>query len=257
MKRIIVPTDFSKTAKNAFVYAQHLAADLPAQIDLVNSYYPMVDPSNPLNPSQIKYMIQARNRLLEDFVKKCSLDFNQESASIATSIKINTKVLQGIASDTIVQLSEEKNVDMIVMGTTGDGANTVEKVFGSVSTHVAKKSKKPVLFIPNNARYAGFKNILYASNHKAVDEIMIHKMIHFSSIFNANMHLLHVMKDSFTNYELVSNSFEQMVKQQAPNLLLKYTRVKSQSIQKGIQSYINDNEIDLIVMATSKLSLID
>jgi len=257
MKNIIVPTDFSTTAQNAFKYAQQLAIDLPAEIELIHSYYPMIDPSNPMNPSQIKYMIKAKQQLLNDFRIQNSIESDNIEGAIATNVDIQIKVLQGLASDTIVQQLNKQNVDMIVMGTTGDGAKTVEKLFGNVSTHIAKKSKKPVLFVPPNSKYNGFKNILYASNHKAADEMMIHEMINFASVFNADMHLLHVIEDGSSEYKIIKNSFEQMVKKQAPSLLLKSTAVKSNSIQKGIQSYTENNEIDLIVMATTKRSLID
>ncbi len=258
MKNIIVPTDFSDTSKNAFVFAQQMALGLSANIKLVHALYTKVGVGTTMSTSDAKYLISANKRMLDSFTINNRVR-PMENTDVVTELKIEKELLMGLATDVIVQLSKKADTDIIVMGTTGDGSNNIlEKIFGTVSIHVARNAWCPVLLIPPTASYGdGFDNVLYASDYSAADEKMIEQVTNLSTVFETNMHLLHVDVDRNTIYEPYNFSFEQMVRKDADDLLFKSLRVKSPSVIKGIDQYAEDNNVDLIVMGNIHKALLE
>lgn len=68
------------------------------------------------------------------------------SDPILQGVKVETVVAQGNAAEKIIETSEEKNVDMIVMGS--HGRSGVSRLFmGSVAEKVVRMSSVPVLIV--------------------------------------------------------------------------------------------------------------
>jgi len=247
MKKIIVPTDFSETAKDALLYAQELALYLDANIKVVNVHLPFYDPNNPQYIEDLRTDKEQLNTSLNQFVGSASsLDYN---GVIATEM-IDTEVVTGLATDELIKLSMSKDVDLIVMGTTGKG-NVLTNVFGSVSSAVAQKAHCPVLLVPKGAKFKDYQEILYASNYQSADKLLLKRISHFASLFPSNIHLVHVNefknKGSVEFQELV---LESLFRKNAPNLDLSIITVNSENVWSGLTSYAKENLIDLIIVAT-------
>ena len=138
MKTILVPTDFSKSANNAALYAANLAKEMKARILLYNVYdFPIGvagDYAVPLiTPSELK-------KESENLLKKTAANLQK-----IAPIEIKCKAMMGAAIDEI--LAEERKASFIVMGMKGAGKLS-ELLIGSITTGVLKKTKKPLLVIP-------------------------------------------------------------------------------------------------------------
>jgi len=154
-KKILVPTDFSENSDLAFKHAVMLARQNDAQIYLLH-VIPPVDTSmkNYLSTymGQEVYEEFERNKLkehqedlkkeLDDFAKTELADFPEDlKRFVGADVTIGNPVTR------ILEVAEEKDIDVIVMGTHGRGI--LEHAFlGSVAEKVLRKAQRPVFAIP-------------------------------------------------------------------------------------------------------------
>lgn len=241
MKKILVPTDFSAIAGNAYAFAQELGRRQSAQIDVVHAYHPSFDYANPYLDLPAAEFDGMKRELLDLFVE----EYSQDSGGVLAATKPLLQV--GFASETLVQLS--KDYDLIVMGTTGEG-NLLERTFGSVSSHVSRFAHCPVLLVPGDYRFGDFTEVVFASNYQAADEAMIQELVQLTGTPPTNIHFVHVDKDKDTPYRV-----EQLMHEQAKiagQEGIGYTSVEiaCPDVQEGIITYASDIGADLIVMGT-------
>lgn len=246
MKKILVPTDFSDIAANAYRFAQRLADDEAAEVRVVHAYHPSFDYSNPYLDMPAAEFESVKRELMKNFIAEHTLTSNQGGV-VATVAQPKTELCIGFAGEEVVRLSKE--ADLIVMGTTGQG-NLMEKVFGSVSTHVARNSHCPVLLVPGNCRCNGFKEIVFASSYNAADEAMLQQLIEMAGAGPANIHFVHVDAEAGKPYSVAKVEFEQAVRENMPDIGFNTVEIKCSDIEEGIVKYAQSVGADLIAMGT-------
>lgn len=254
MKNILVPTDFSEVSEDAFRFAYALATINGGAIKVIHVSHPSFDTVNPMGTYVPGSFEKLKREQLDLFMDRLSL--LEQVGEEENLIPISKEVVIGFATEEIVRYSKGPEVDMVIMGTTGEGG-FLNKLIGSVSSRVAQKAWCPVMLIPKGYRNLGFKNILYASNHKAMDEVMVQEMVNFALFHSANIHLLHVKESSKDDFRVAKTVFEEIVSASAPNLSYQYSIVESKSVFQGIQRYIEKNEIDLLSMVTAHRGFIE
>jgi nucleotide-binding universal stress UspA family protein len=114
--RIVVGTDGSETAKRAVQEATQLAKQTGASLDIVSAFEPV--PSSRLReerlqaPSDIEHAVNPQedvNGLLAE----------AERDVTDSGVKVRTFARQGEAADAILDVAEEENADLIVVGNKG------------------------------------------------------------------------------------------------------------------------------------------
>ncbi len=253
VKNILVPTDFSAVSAKAFDFAYKLAKKNHGSIKLVHISHPSFDTMNPMGTYVPGSFEEIKRKQLQEFLNAAK----ERNAIVpaAERIPLQTEVAIGFATEEIIRMSKEAGVDMVVMGTTGEGG-FLNKLVGSVSSRVAQQAWCPVMLVPKSYQQQTFKNILYASNNQAMDEVMIREMVDFAIFHQANIHLIHVKENNKTPFKIAKSIFEEIVIKSAPNLSYSYTVVESQSVFQGIQTYIKQHDIDLLSMVTSHRSFV-
>lgn len=254
MKKILVPTDFSDIAANAYRFAQRLAADNPsAEVRVMHAYHPSFDYSNPYLDMPAAEFESVKRELMRNFIAEHTVA-SRQSGSVATVAKPQTELYIGFAGEEVVRLSKE--ADLIVMGTTGQG-NVMEKVFGSVSTHVARNAHCPVLLVPGNCKCKGFKEIVFASNYNAADEAVLQQLIEMAGVGPANIHFVHVEEEAGKPYSVSKVEFEQAVRENMPDIGFNTVEIECSDIEEGIVKYAEDIDADLIAMGTVHRSFLE
>lgn len=244
---ILVPIDFSDTSKNAFLYAQQLAEVLGSEIQLVHVTLPSSSPPMPHTPSvYFEEHSEYAMEQMKHFVQNNTLV--RTNGMVSPTVKIDTNVIVGYTGEELVRFSKEKSVDMVVMGTTGE-STLLRKMFGSVSTYVCKNAWTPVLLIPKGTSYKEVKNIVFATDKERVDRHFLKTLQPLLRSFNAFVHTVHVKRDSSTHYELKDVKIEKI--NGLPELAYKSVIIKSESIAYGLNSYIEQNDVGMLVMITS------
>ena len=170
MKKILVPTDFSKCAGSAMNYALEIAAQTGAEIISLHSISPYegvdVDGSGLL---WIREYQEAKAKALNTWVKKFHRNMKFKE------IKITTKCNIGFTVTDIAEVAKEEAADLIVMGTTG-ATGVGGMLFGSIAGGVISTTKVPTFLIPLSAKYtvnAGFAMASDFDLHCSKDSIQV------------------------------------------------------------------------------------
>ncbi len=243
LKSIVVPTDFSRTSKNAFEYAVRLATAYQADIKAVHVLVPEWTETPFYAPASFSGLLEEKKELLNNFVRQDPANVPDLAAKVP---RVEKEVLVGFPSEAIVSLSLES--DLIVMGTTGEGG-FLEKIFGSVSSNVAQKSHCPVLLVPDGARYAPYRKILYASNHHPADAKGMDHLVGFAGSFGADIHYVHINDHSGSDYQVDQLRFDQAFKSGAPGVNFTMVNIDSKNVLSALNRYADENGIELLVMS--------
>ena len=161
VKKILYATDLSENARYAFAYAVSLADLYNAAITFIHV---LPEVSLRLDKSVIGYISEERweeiksqnveeareniigkrrdHLAIRDALHQFSEDV-KEDRGFATDDII---VVRGNPVEEILKYSEEKNCDLIVMGTHGQGT-LADVMMGSTARRVLRRSPKPVLVV--------------------------------------------------------------------------------------------------------------
>src|ERR1051326_8639796 len=166
MNTILVPTDFSPTAKNAAIYAAKFAQHMGYhRIVLYNAYQLPVttDPNLVMvDTIDIKELETNSKENLENF-KRFIQPFSDES------IVLETISEYGMVTADIPGICKSNNVDYIIMGVTG--ANKMEEtLIGSFAIDVARRADVPVIIVPPNATFTEIHEVMFACDFSKVVE---------------------------------------------------------------------------------------
>ncbi len=250
MKTILVPTDFSLAAKDAFHFSLDLAARMGSVVKAVHVWHPEFDPQQPYLYNEARFATdEDAKKRLSTFVEEETRE--TEGGAVLVGARAEQEVMVGFPVDEILQLSEQPEVDLIVMGSTGE-KGFLTNLFGSVSTNVAQRASCPVLLVPEGVSFHGFRHILYASDYEAAERPMLHKLVDFANVFKADIHFVHVNtedKPESQDYEEVKNNlFKVLFEGREPSFAFNVSQVEGRSVVQGLNEYALQHHIDLVVM---------
>jgi nucleotide-binding universal stress UspA family protein len=248
MKTILVPTDFSDTAKNAADYAAALACEIGAtKIVLYNAYQAPVsaDPSMP-----------AVQLFDMDVLKKSSTDGlkhfkNELTSKCGDNVAIETKSEFQLLASGIENICKKEEIDIVVMGITG-GSKMEEVLIGSNTISVAKHVHVPVIIVPHHAKYNSIKEIVLACDFKQVKE---------TTPVDAIKRLLNITKAKFFILNVDSNNKDFTPETPHQNFVLEnlfegyhpeYHFINDKHFTDAINHFVDDNEVDLIITIPKK-----
>ena len=243
MKKILVPTDYSKNAKAAYQYAMELAQQFNAQVTVVNVYHPSATVVNEYPLPIDGALMEVNRERLTNFVET-GFEQNMEEVIIANMVEQRVEI--GFAADVLVEMSKSGEYDLIIMGTTGE-TGLLEKVFGKVSRTVAEQAACPVLLIPRNVSFSPIQKIMYATNFDAINTEVVLEIEKLSENLDAQIHLVHASeKGKFDTTDFIESKIA--FQKQLPDLNLVMDRVTSDSIAHGLEIYATENEMDWMVI---------
>lgn len=189
MKKILVPTDFSKQAANALELAYNIAKNQSAELIVLN----VVEDAT---VTSVHYTGDLDIPNMEDklFVVRMVEKAKKELAAIEdkfSDITVKSHLRIGNPYHNIKDYVSEENVDMIVMGTKGS-SGLEEFLIGSNAEKVVRHAKCPVLTIHDKVETFDFKNIVYATGLQEDENECIRVIKDLQDTYNAKIHLLRV-----------------------------------------------------------------
>jgi nucleotide-binding universal stress UspA family protein len=142
-RSIVVGTDGSETAKKAVREAFELAKTVGARLDIVSAYEPVsgqrLKEESREVPQDVQWMVNPR----EDV--EATLEGAREEIGDA-GVEVETYAREGDPADAILDVAEERNSDLIVVGNKGmTGAKRF--LLGSVPNKVSHHAPCSVLII--------------------------------------------------------------------------------------------------------------
>lgn len=141
VKKIACCTDFSRNAELAFHAALEMAEKYSVKLFVLHVLPPVINPL--LTDTEWVLPEEPKKSLMLNLEERMQLEY---AAGIREGIDYELVVLNGHVSSEILRFLEEKEVDLVVMGSYGlSGAGLV--FFGSVAKRVTHKSPCSVMIV--------------------------------------------------------------------------------------------------------------
>jgi len=137
-KKILVPTDGSEFAKKAQKHALFLANVSGAEIFAVS-----VTENNFVNGLPLDEEVKQLNEMLKERSEENLKEFDKLNEN---DLKINHVIREGSPAKVILEVANEENIDLIVMGSSGKSGFD-RFIMGSVADKVVNSAKCAVLVV--------------------------------------------------------------------------------------------------------------
>lgn len=190
--KIIIPTDFSVQAEFAYLMVQRLEEKTAIEIHFLHV---LNVPDTVTLDSSGK--IQTCGEIDENYVtqQKDIAERKLANLKVLYGDHINTHLVLGKTTDAILKFTELNQFDLIVMGTKG-ASGLKEKLSGSETQIIARKSKTPLLSLMCDRSDLQIRNILLVHNFSQPAKenlVLMHKLI---KAFDTKIHLLQITSGS-------------------------------------------------------------
>ena len=149
MKTLLVPTDFSSNAASALDYAAAIANHFGSTILLVNTYKA---------PRRADMFVSIDEFIRQDAQQQMDEQIKRVGPELKNGATVETFLLQGEIVPTLLRFAEQKEVDLIVMGT--QGASGLKEVFiGSTTSALMTQTRHPqrICLPPGRQRRVGYR----------------------------------------------------------------------------------------------------
>ena len=189
MKKILVPCDFSDSARQAYKFAIDIAAVTSGEvivvkiIDLTPVYLESLD-SNP-------YYLHITS-VLKELEDDAWNDFEIFTRAIdAKNVKVTFVTEQGSMLQTLLSQISKHQADLVVMGTHGVHG-LKELLIGSNTEKIVQCAPVPVFVIHHAQKISSIRNIIFPTEIDLTQNALIEKIKSLQVFFDASLHLLHI-----------------------------------------------------------------
>lgn len=218
--KIIVPTDFSESANVAL----HYVADLTRGF-----------------PDKEVTFVHVADKMSGEIEKKLNETKREFTALSEASCK--AIFISGDLKTEILKYQEMNSQDLIIMGT--EGRNDDDSSNGS---EMALAADCPVMIIPKNKSIRPLKNIVLALDKDSIDDsLSLQALYNLAREKDATVHVLTVETEANGNF-VSSEVNESVLDFYLETLDWKSVFPKNSDIEKGIEDYVKNNDIDLVAI---------
>lgn len=250
MKKILVPTDFSTQAENALKVAAQVAKryngeiyllhmlELPLQLAGTAASGSAIGGSNHDLPEALFFMKLAKKRFKEIMAEP-----------YLKGIKVHETVQFHQAFDGIMEVSEEHQCDIIIMGS--NGATGFKEMFiGSNTEKVVRNSSIPVLVIKKEHPQFTVNDFVFATDCDLENKHTLNQAVRFANKLEARLHLVYINTPNiFKNSKDARKCLEDFVAgEEFQNFTL--NEYNDSTIENGILNFAESINAGLIGIST-------
>ena len=257
MKNILIPTDFSKNANNAFLHALKIANQLGSQLYVLHCYQqPIVSFSHAGEPNLVEDVYQQIQMSKFEFFKnhtpllhKLAEDNGLDHSKVVFLFEAGT-VLEAVKKPV-----KREQIKLIVMGTLG-AAGLQRQIVGTNTVSVIKNTPIPVLVVPEKASFTTIKKIAFTTLFRERDKMAMREITQLASYVGADIYVLHVFEDSSSTANILQYSEEwgKTFTDSNPNFIF---LEKQGTVEDTINSFIEENQIDLLAVVKRNRTFFD
>ncbi|HEX8040096.1 MAG TPA: universal stress protein [Chryseosolibacter sp.] len=250
MKKILVPTDFSKPAQIALDVASDIAKKANAELILLHVVEEASGTSfNITGEVDVSSGWEDKvftMKLIERSKKQMSKIFNDAKAN---GLKVTQEMRLGTAFHGMRDIIAEQKVDLVVMGTAGH-SKLQEMIIGTNTEKVVRHAKCPVLTVHKKPVTTEFKNIVYATSMSKDEEVFSRIVRNTQQMYNATVHLVRInTPGNFQRDIVVKKYMEDFAKKlQLKNFTINIFNDLTE--EEGIIYFADSLDADLVAMAT-------
>jgi len=246
MKRIIVPTDFSDTARNAARYAVQLATTVPDSTIILYHVADTIAVGSDGSPL-------TENKNDRFIILQAALDNLRTELSEWSPVAIELVAEEGSSlTDNLERYVRHNGIDLIIMGITG--TTRLEQIFmGSNALNVVNLGICPVIIVPPDANYKQVNRVLFACDLKNVSSsVPITPIRSILDIFKPTVLVVNIDTDHHVEvteeYKNERVILEKMLQDYNPEFYF----MRMYDFQDSISSFAADRDIDLILTIPKK-----
>lgn len=247
---IVAPTDFSDIALNALAYAKSIAAVQGAALNVVHVHQSQPIGGNPYLTHPAEDEVELKESQLDSFMGRPI----STNGFISDHVAMRRELIMGPVIEEIRRISRMPDTDMIVMGTTGK-SNLLNRLFGSVSSEIARRASCPVLLVPPKARFRGFQQIIFAGNYEPHEDLVLPHLLEFARRFGGEVHYVHV--NAIAEDDYIVNKIPLEHQGDEPTVITEITTIESRDVLEGLNRYATEQKADLIAMSTTQRPFIE
>jgi nucleotide-binding universal stress UspA family protein len=244
--KILIPTDFSVQAEYAYLMVKNLEQVVPMDIHFLH-VLPVPDTVtmnaegafDTCGEIDVGYLVKQKEIAERKLADLKALYGNQ----------LHTHFISGKLTDAILIFSEQNKYDLIVMGTRG-AWGIKEKISGSETQIIARRSKIPLLSLMCNRSGLVIKNILLVHHFNNPAKENLGMLITLIEAFEARLHLLQItsarVEDEKEASEANMKNFATM------NNLLQYQChvINDRDVENGVIHFNQVTDMDMVFIGT-------
>jgi len=244
MKKILLPIDFSRHSEYASKIASKIALKNNSEIHLIHmielpsGFSDMASGVNISIPESMLYIKKIKDNILD-----------YKSTYFAKNNNVHHAIRFQNPYEGIRDYSKKINADLIIMGSKGHTA-LEEILFGSNTEKVVRNSEIPVIVSKRDSDDFRLKKLVFASTFENDEIKAFEGFLNFASKFKSKIYLLKI--NTPEKFENTTDSIKKITafveKYNLENYSIKVYNDKS--VQNGILNFSNENNIDLVSLAT-------
>ena len=243
MKRILVPTDFSKHAEYALKVAAQIAKKNDGEIFLVHMLELPTSGNDAISRAhdipELMFFKNAAVAKLDDLM----------DADYLNGVKISRIIQFEMAFEGIIKNGEAHNADLIVMGS--HGANGFQEMFiGSNTEKVVRNSNVPVLVIKREEDTFSASKFVFASDFSDEIKKPFEKVVEFVNKFGSHLYLANInTPNNFKSTKVAQKHMDEFI---ANFKIDNYSThiYNDVNVENGILHFAKSIDADIIGMST-------
>lgn len=253
MKTILLPTDFSKNSISAINYTIELFKDQVCDFYILNVQKAssfISDDMMVVSSSTTIYstLIEAAKKSIKNIISSINENQVNDKHTFHPLVDYDNFI------NSINQIVEKHNIDLIVMGTKGaSGLNRI--LFGSNTVRVMRHCNVPLLAIPNNCKFTKFNQIGFVTNHITLynrDSLKVLKDL--TAITKSKLTILHLTNDVASNEYMHNRTFFNLYFNDVTH---KAIEPEKESLLDTVNKYKELNHLDLIAIVKKQRSFFE
>ncbi|HTB31214.1 MAG TPA: universal stress protein [Bacteroidia bacterium] len=245
--RILIPVDFSPAGDSALKYGTYLSDVFRADVLLlhilegVNSYPPdwFENGNRNIDKASLQAIVAEKLSTLAESINK------------QYGVYVEKVLTTGKPSSKIAETVEEKNMDLIVMGT--HGVSGFEEVFmGSTAHKVVNLSPCPVITIPEGFKLNGFKTIILPVDDTMHSRQKVSNVLPIAAKCNSEVHVLGLIqskdKADLAKFNIKLSTVEEAVKKAGLKCIRKVAQASN--IAMETMKYAEEVNAEMLAIMT-------
>ena len=250
MKTLLIATDFSANARHAAEYGYNLAKQIKANIVLCNAV--IVPAEMPQSGMVVWPMDDLEMLMLGSTTELENLKLQLEKPTKTGGFKplVTLKNESGIVADVVEAYVQNNPVDLVVMGTHGEGMSSF--LLGNHSKNMIEATTKPLMLISPETQFLPLKKIAFATDflHPEDDLESLFHLIPLAKILGAEILLTHIHDDKEISGELKKTiaHFMTEVSNKANYPQIYYRSVRNNRVEAGLSWICEHGHVDMLVM---------
>jgi len=250
-RKILITTDFSKNAMKALRYAIELYKNDSCDFYLLNVFTAGGNIMEDLMNMEPGTELYERKKL--DSENGLAKIFNMIAMSENGNPKHHFKTISIFNNpiETIKDVIEKKDIEMVVMGTKGETYSRAT-AFGSTAINVMEKVRNcPVIVVPLNAKSVMPKEIVFPTSYKThYKKRELNYLTDIAKKTDATIIVLHISKESELNKEQKEN--KQLLEDILEGTNHKPHFLSHNSVETAINIFIESRDSDMVAFINKK-----